>query len=62
MTFSHHSLMRFVGALFVTLLVAQQLHAGPTSYPTVTDARLERPTTAIGSCIGERMTVGASAR
>jgi len=43
MTFSHHSLMRFVGALFVTLLVAQQLHAGPTSHPTVTDARLERP-------------------
>jgi len=43
MTFSHHSLMRFVGAPFVALLVAQQLHAGPTSYPTVTDARLERP-------------------
>jgi len=43
MTFSHHLLVRFVGALFVTLLFAQQLHAGPTSYPTVTDARLERP-------------------
>src|SRR5258708_5798172 len=44
MTFSHHLLVRFVGALFVTLLVAQQLHAAPpTSYPTVTDARLERP-------------------
>src|SRR5882762_1625312 len=43
MTFSHHLLVRFVGALFVTMLVAQQLHAGPTWYPTVTDARLERP-------------------